>query len=333
MFWDFLLGLFTTFTPLSPAPSLPANAPPVDSAQATALASDRVPFSVHFGQDQSDYRVMAMFVLPNQAVPVAVDIVPRVADQALGYQLIAGAGVTEREPGGGWTWTAPKDPGLYPVEVREPATGQTMTLNVFVMVPYSAMKHGRLHGYRIGNYPRTRAGYEAEYARPRGFVEVRPELLDAQVSPHFRLGQFLCKQGDAFPQYLVLRSALFPKLEELLARVNQAGYDVATLSVMSAYRTPFYNRSIGNVTTFSRHLYGDAADVFVDADGDGVMDDLNHDGRHTLADAQVLQALVRETVEAEPASFAGGLGIYPPTHEHGPFVHVDVRGFDVEWAG
>lgn len=330
MFWEFLLGLFATFTPFSATSSLPATAPVVDSVSVTAYSPQRLPFSVHFGEDESDFRVIARFVLPNESVPVAVDIVPRAPESAHGYELHAAGGRTERAMSGGWTWVAPSRPGLYPIEIRDTDSGRTMTLNVFVMVPYSAMRGGRIHGYRIGNYPVTRAGYEDEYRRPLGFIEVRPELLETEVSPHFRLAQFLCKQAGGSPEYLVLRPELLVKLEELLAAVNDAGFPASTLSVMSAYRTPFYNVAIGNVTTFSRHQYGDAADVFVDVDGDGRMDDLNRDGRHTLADALALRNLVSN----EPASsMAGGLGTYAPTREHGPFVHVDVRGFDVEWGG
>ena len=50
------------------------------------------------------------------------------------------------------------------------------------------------------------------------------------------------------------------------------------VNVMSAFRTARTYRSIGNRTIYRRHLYGDAADIFVDADGDGPMDDLNGDG-------------------------------------------------------
>jgi uncharacterized protein YcbK (DUF882 family) len=102
---------------------------------------------------------------------------------------------------------------------------------------------------------------------------------------------------------------------------------------MSAYRTPSYNAAIGNVTTYSRHAYGDAADVLVDNDGDGIMDDLNHDGRHNAADARVLSAIVDELHETSAfAELIGGVGTYGPAPGHGPFVHVDVRGFSVEWG-
>ena len=77
-------------------------------------------------------------------------------------------------------------------------------------------------------------------------------------------------------------------------------------------------------------MYGDAADIFVDADGDGKMDDLTGDGRVTLADARWL-AGVAERVEATHPSLTGGIGIYRANGAHGPFVHVDVRGNRARW--
>jgi hypothetical protein len=77
-------------------------------------------------------------------------------------------------------------------------------------------------------------------------------------------------------------------------------------------------------------MYGDAADVFVDADGDGVMDDLDGDGKITVHDAQVLCA-VAEGVETEHPDLVGGLSAYPGNSAHGPFVHVDARGVRARW--
>jgi hypothetical protein len=208
-----------------------------------------------------------------------------------------------------------------------------MALNVFVMAPYSAMRHGMIQGYRIGKYPVNRPGHESDYVRPEGFVQVTPALEDVQVSPHFRLGQFLCKQPGGYPKYLVLRQPLLVKLEDLLAEVNRRGIEASTFAIMSAYRTPSYNKAIGNVTVFSRHGYGDAADIFIDEDHDGRMDDLNHDGKLTLADAHVLGDIVNATENApEFTGLTGGMGMYAPTEAHGAFVHVDVRGFDARWG-
>jgi hypothetical protein len=77
-------------------------------------------------------------------------------------------------------------------------------------------------------------------------------------------------------------------------------------------------------------MYGDAADIYVDADGDGSMDDLDGDRRVTLADARWL-ATVAERVEAEYPTLTGGIGVYRATAAHGPFVHVDTRGTRARW--
>ena len=130
----------------------------------------------------------------------------------------------------------------------------------------------------------------------------------------------------------MLDGDLLLKLERLLRAVNEAGVRAPTFAVLSGFRTPAYNKAIGNTTSYSRHLYGDAADVFVDADGDGRMDDLDGDGAVTRADAEWLAGVV-EGLADQPwyAPLVGGLGIYGATPGHGPFVHVDTRGEPVRW--
>jgi hypothetical protein len=84
---------------------------------------------------------------------------------------------------------------------------------------------------------------------------------------------------------------------------------------------------------YSRHVYGDAADIFVDEDGDGMMDDLNGDGKIDYRDAAVLYDIIDGLVtETWYAPFVGGLGRYRKTANHGPFVHVDARGFKARWG-
>lgn len=333
MLWTLLLALFAHFAANGPdAKAVDRPVPLVDSIQVAAFSPHRAPFDVSFDGLHSDYAVMAMFALPRQRIPIAVPTAAG-ADSSRTYALRATAGDARPAGRNRWTWTAPAKPGLYPIEIQDDRGGAPMTLNVFVMVPYTAMRGGWLNGYHIGAYPRPRRGYQAEYQRPIGFVEVTSALLATPVAPHFTLGQFVCKQSGGYPHYLVLRQPLLVKLEELLEAVNDRGIPASTFAIMSAYRTPTYNAAIGNVTVFSRHEYGDAADVFVDEDHDGVMDDLNHDGRHTAADAHVLSAIVTQLLhDPELASLTGGLGTYDPTPEHGPFMHVDVRGFAVEWG-
>jgi hypothetical protein len=79
-------------------------------------------------------------------------------------------------------------------------------------------------------------------------------------------------------------------------------------------------------------MYGDAADIFIDNDGNGNMDDLNHDGKVDLNDARVILAAVGR-VEAAHPSLIGGCGVYPGTSAHGPFTHIDTRGYPARWIG
>ena len=84
----------------------------------------------------------------------------------------------------------------------------------------------------------------------------------------------------------------------------------------------------------SRHQFGDAADIIVDSDGDQVMDDLNQDGVLNGKDAITLAEWIEELWRREEyAGRPGGLGVYNAEGDHGPFVHVDMRGVRARWSG
>lgn len=228
-----------------------------------------------------------------------------------------------------WVWQAPAKPGYHQVQVIEQLTQKTLTLHVFVL---AALKNGsdNIAGFTIGRYPPPKDG-KAQYNAPLGFIEVNASNQHLYLSPHFQLGQFLCRQKDGLPQYIALMPDLLEKLEWLLEAVNQRGTRLDTFEIMSGFRTPFYNRLIRNVV-HSRHIYGSAADIFIDVNPrDGVMDDLNRDGRFDKKDADVLYNLADAISEAHP-HLAGGVGQYSGNGAHGPFVHVDVRGFDARWG-
>ena len=120
----------------------------------------------------------------------------------------------------------------------------------------------------------------------------------------------------------------------MIGELQQRGVPVTHMAVMSGFRTPQYNRSGGDPrgrAELSRHMYGDAADVFVDNDRDGRMDDLNGDRRVDARDARVILSAV-ERVEREWPELTGGVGVYRASRAHGPFAHVDVRGFRARWG-
>lgn len=231
-----------------------------------------------------------------------------------------------------WEWTAPKQPGHTRLRIIDAASEKEITLEVFTLRPASEIKNGKLHGYQIGNYPPPLKGLEV-YKAPTGYIEVSQELSNVKISPHFTLGQFLCKQQSAFPKFLVLRPKLLEKLEFLLQDVNDRGIATDSFVIMSGYRTPHYNRTIGNVAN-SRHIYGGAADIYIDVNPvDDIMDDINKDGKADLEDATLLYNIADAYVnKSGKTDLLGGVGKYKQNAVHGPFVHVDVRGNVARWG-
>jgi len=195
----------------------------------------------------------------------------------------------------------------------------------------SEVVDGYLNGYRIGAAPPANNKHPGHYGAPRTFYEVTPKNVNTPVSAHFNLGQFLCKQESDFPKYLVLQQPLLELLEGLVTAVQEAGYPIETFGVISGYRTPAYNKSIGNVAN-SRHIYGDAMDFFIDMDGDGRMDDLNGDGKQNREDVDILYTIVTNYKrQPENSSLLGGVGRYYQASHHGGFIHVDTRGYSARW--
>lgn len=210
------------------------------------------------------------------------------------------------------------------------------SMHVLPIIPFGFKIDGWMGMYRMGYWPGEQRATGARYGMPSGFIEVTTGNRDLPVSEHFRLRDFLTKdQAHVWPKYLVLREALLDKLELAINELQLMGYPVRRLHVMSGFRHPFYNAQgvgSGGRARESRHQYGDAADVFVDNDGDGRMDDLDGDGRATVMDADLI-ILAVERVEMAHPELTGGVGRYYATHSHGPFVHIDVRGTPARWGG
>src|SRR4029077_6091006 len=93
------------------------------------------------------------------------------------------------------TGTARATPGLYPIRVVSSDQRDSLTIQAFVLVPFSRLRGEYLNGYRIGRYPVRALRGLSIYRPPAGFIEVTRDNEEAFVSPHFQLKQFLCKQG------------------------------------------------------------------------------------------------------------------------------------------
>ncbi|HEY8174414.1 MAG TPA: hypothetical protein VIF32_01865 [Gemmatimonadaceae bacterium] len=214
--------------------------------------------------------------------------------------------------------------------------------DLITLLPFGAKKNGRVGLYYIGNWPSERGARGPgkappdRYANPEGFIEVTPENQDTRVSEHFRLKDFLTHdQQGVWPKYLVLQMRNVDKLELVLEDLAGRGINTEGVVVMSGFRTPQYNVGGGNTggrAGLSRHMYGDAADIYIDNDHNGVMDDLNHDGRVDIRDAKVIEESV-DRVEREHPELIGGAGVYIACCGHGPFIHIDSRGYRARWTG
>ena len=289
-------------------------------------------FSVSFHGETTPYRDAFVAVMPRD--PVIFDLAGPAGD----YALETGHGTAVQQSKRQWRWTAPERPGTYELKFTGPGLKEAhdeVVVHAFVMVPATEVKNGVLNGYRIGEYPSTPLRGNPIYLPPPGFIEVTKENQETKVSPHFTVKQFLCKEDTtrALPKYIVLKERLPLKLEAVLQRVNELGVNVDTLNVMSAYRTPYYNHAIGDVK-YSMHQWGSAADVYVDPDKKNRMEDLNRDKRVDIDDAKFLyDDIERMLAVKEFKKFEGGMGYYPATSAHPPFVHVDVRGTAARWKG
>lgn len=266
----------------------------------------------------TDLAVFTVFARPGERITLETD------------QPVLWPGAAE--PARRHVWTAPSGPDVTTLSLQA-ESGAPMALNLVTMRALAEARDGVLNGYRIGAYPAETYRGEAAYRAPEALVEVNGALAGLRITPHFTLGQFLCKQAHDGTPYVLVTEALMVKLEHILEAVNAAGWRVDTLGVMSGFRTPAYNRAIGNGDN-SRHIFGGAADIYIDLEGNGRMSDLNGDGVTDRRDAALIYDLVEKLYDESPdfARHLGGLGEYGPTRVHGGFVHVDERGWRARWG-
>lgn len=262
-------------------------------------------------------------VLPGEAV----------AEQTGGAAIVPEGGSARPD------FSAPEGSGIYKFAVEmNKVTRAIDDISIVTLVPISKKRGGRIGPYYLGSWPWEGGGTprSERYAAPSGFIEVTQKNQDFFVSEHFRLRDFLTKdQRNVWPKYLLLDPKLIDKLELTIQELERRGVKVEAMHVMSGFRTPQYNHTGGNTAgraNLSRHMYGDAADVYVDNNRDGRPDDITGDGRVDTRDAELF-GQAAEVVEKSHRSLIGGIGVYPACCGHGPFTHIDVRGFRARWRG
>ncbi|MEQ8955030.1 MAG: hypothetical protein RL120_12940 [Gammaproteobacteria bacterium] len=285
----------------------------------------RAELAISVNNEIYPYRVFATYVLPAEHLGLCL-----LTENPANYVVVAEDGVLDRLEDCRWIWTAPDEPGLYQVRVLNTAATEVMSLNVFVMLPAYRLAAGQIDDYVIGDYP-VPLDDSPLYQPPDGYIRVTADVLNTQLSPNFELGQFVSPLDENFPKYVVLRERLLLKLEALLERLNERGIVAQSLSVIAGYYPPEYNRRIGG-QMYNRHIYGGAATIIVDRDGDGVMDDLDGNGSEDPADGLFLFELIDELYQ-EPGKeyLSGGLFLYGASADRGASIMIDARGFRRRW--
>lgn len=275
--------------------------------------------------------------IPSYVDRLFVPVVPQ-AENTLAIETLAIESVLE-EPAGfdvatrNGALVVTSNDGQAAGYARVRAGGRELTLTLVNVVPYDAMKNGQIEGYKVGEYAAQPMKGLSQYERPKGFIRLSDANSNLWVSDHYRMKDFQCKL-DGTTKFLILRSEALVKLEILQHELEtNHGFDFTRFTIMSGYRTPYYNSKIGNETGYSRHLYGDAMDVYIDDNGDGNMDDVNRDGRIDTGDARfILKVAERIDNSQEWGWLKGGAGVYHANSAHGPYIHVDTRGYVARWG-
>ena len=276
----------------------------------------------------SSGEVRVQLALPGQLVEYPLEVTGD--PTSLGYQWVR---MSDSLPAGsiralgGETVVAPPEPGFYRLSLVRGAERRVVDeLTLAVLVPFSQKLGGQLNGYRIGTYLAERLGAR-QSERPEGFVEVESADADMLLTKHFKLSDFISHDDqDTWPRYAAISPRLLDKLELVMAQLARRRGDSTrvglSVSVHSGFRTPSWNLT-NRFANDSRHQYGDAADVVIDANGDG---------RFTLADSRLV-ALAVDAVERDYPDLVGGLGLYSGPKYRTPYVHIDARGTRARWRG
>jgi hypothetical protein len=271
------------------------------------------------------------FTLPGQAIEFPLEVSGDPSDLSYEWESTRDSSVIEpARLVTGPTFVAPQRAGFYNLVISRAGDRQVVAEpTLAVMVPFKQRQGGFLNGYRIGTYLADRLSH---HDHPEGFLEVAAGDLDLKVSKHLRLGDFLTHdaQANVWPKYVALNPRLLDKLELVFAKIGVSARlsaldslpDVA-FDVHSGFRTPAHNAGVRRAARDSRHQYGDAADVAIDANGDG---------RVTLTD-ELLIARAVDQVEDEHPDLVGGLGLYTSRRYRTPYVHIDTRGKRSRWKG
>jgi hypothetical protein len=268
------------------------------------------------------------FAMPSEEISYPLDV--HGDPTALQYAWIRNGDstlATEAQPLTGDKVSAPPNAGFYRLALMKAGQKRAVEgLTLAVLVPFEEKEGAMLHGYRIGMYLAERV--RGKTPPPTGFLQITPADVDIPITKHLKVGDFLNHdQQGVWPSFAAVNPKLLDKLELVIQEIARWHGDKAIadieIDVHSGFRAPEHNQRVRRAASDSQHQYGDAADVAIDANGDGKI---------TAIDSRMV-GLAVEIVELKHPDLVGGLGIYTTGHSSTNYVHIDVRGRRARWRG
>jgi uncharacterized protein YcbK (DUF882 family) len=311
-------------------PQRPLLDPPFVANATAALA---LPFATPAAEAYGrSGKVRMQFVRPGDAVELPLAMTESTSAGALAYQWVRttdSVAVGTPRPLATGALTAPAEPGYYRLALtrdgqRRVVDGQTLA----VLVPFEEKQGAKLRGFTLGTWVGEKLSGKGKAGLPEGFLPIDAHALALAVTENLTLGDILSTpdtEREGYPEFAAVDVRLLEKLELVLAEVTRmtGGATPPRLSVNSGFRPPSYNKGVAGAANNSRHQYGDAADVRIDADGDG---------RFSAAEVKLVEKAVLAVEQAHP-DLKGGLGLYTSKRFRSPYVHIDARGQRARWNG
>ena len=305
-----------------PPPELMAGAPPINAKLRIPAVRAAKPAFGNSGD------VKMLFARAGETVKFPLEVAGEGKGFMYRWMKLADTTTTDvaREVGGD-TLLVPLEPGFYELVISAGGVQQRIKEpRLAVTVPFELKLGSSLNGYRIGRYP-AEWSHDESAERPAGFAEVQESEMDLPLTAHLKVRDFITHdQQTVWPRYAAIDPRVLDKIElvmrELARRRGDDRMDFK-MEVHSGFRTPDHNAGVEGSARDSRHLYGDAADVAIDADGDG---------RLTIFDAYRVEMAV-DWVERMHPELAGGLGVYSSRRFPTPYCHIDARGERKRWRG
>ncbi len=246
------------------------------------------------------------------------------------------------------TLTAPDAPGSYYISLALDAGGLRRETEICVLVPYKASgkKAGRgidLHvdNHNVGNYrlPANSGNVKVRenpdsYQPPVWWLRITPMNRNFELVPGFAAGDLVIPSEDTGLPHSDLAPVCYPMwkaVHTLRTALAARGIPAHSLRIISCFRAPPYNRSVGS-NAYGRHIYGDAFDFYITPDGGEKAADLNRDGKLDRLDAFIVVGII-EDLQDDGKIPMGGIGIYHTVAgDHEVTMHLDMRGHRATWC-